>query len=76
LSEASQPAPAWLGRYHEAIQLFRRQQFGEARKMFQAILAELGGKDFLCQMYSERCELYGQDPPPAGWNGTFVLTEK
>jgi adenylate cyclase len=76
LSEASQPPPAWLGRYHEAIQLYRRRQFPEAAKMFQSVLAEIGGPDFLCQMYIEWSVLYMHEPPPEDWNGTLVLTEK
>jgi adenylate cyclase len=76
LSEGSQPAPAWLGRYHEAIQLFRKQRFEDAAGMFRAVSTEIGGEDFLCGMYLERCALFLKEPPPADWNGAFVLSEK
>ncbi len=76
LGESTQPPPPWLAQYHEAIRLFRNQQFEAARELFKTVLAEMNGKDYLCQMYIERCGLFLQDPPPADWNGTLVLTEK
>jgi len=76
LGESTEPAPPWLDRYHEAIKLFRSQQFESARKMFQGVSSELNGLDFLCEMYIDHCRDYLENPPAADWNGTFVLTEK
>ena len=77
LGERPQPEPAWLARYHEAVALFRQRQFGSRRqKMFKAVATEIGQPDFLCQMYGEMCATYQQAPPPADWNGAFVLSEK
>jgi adenylate cyclase len=76
LGERPQADPAWLARYHEAVALFRQRQFEAAGKMFQAVAGEIGQSDFLCQMYGELCATYQQAPPPADWNGAFVLSEK
>ncbi len=76
LGESNETPPPWLDRYHEAIKMFRARKFGAALKMFQAISVELNGHDFLCQTYIERCGAFLDNPPPADWNGTFVLTEK
>jgi hypothetical protein len=36
----------------------------------------MGGDDFLCENFVERCEYYIQVPPPADWDGGWVLKEK
>jgi adenylate cyclase len=76
ISESTQPPPPWLEKYHDAIKLFRTREFQAAREIFQKVSSELSGLDFLCEMYIERCRDYTENPPPADWNGTFVLTEK
>jgi adenylate cyclase len=76
LSDRSQPAPAWLPKYHEAIQLYRARRFSEAEGLFKATLIEIGGEDFLCQMYLEQCAKFRTMPPPPNWTGSFALSEK
>lgn len=76
LEERPAPEPLWLGRYHEAIALFRSREFQRASALFKAVLVEIGGKDFLCEMYMDWCERYTVAPPPKGWIGNFVLTDK
>ncbi len=76
LSDASQPAPVWLARYHEAVQLYRGREFERAGQMFEAVLQAIGGEDFLCRMYLGRCATYQACPPSNDWNGAFTLTEK
>jgi len=76
LSERSQPAPPWLERYHEALRRFSRREFASASTLFTAVLGEIGGHDFLCEMYIERCARYLQTPPPENWAGNLVLTDK
>ena len=76
LSDRTQPAPAWLAQYHEAIQLYRVRDFAVASRMFEAVAGEIGEEDFLCAMYAGRCAAYQAAPPPADWNGAFTLTEK
>ena len=76
LSDRSQPPPAWLAAYHEAIQLFRGRQFDRAGELFKGALREIGGQDHLCEMYIGRSAAYAAAPPPEDWNGAFTLTEK
>jgi len=76
VSDRSQPAPAWLAEYHEAIQLYRKRHFYQAGELFKKVLQQIGGADYLCEMYLSRCETYHTTPPPLDWNGAFTLTEK
>jgi adenylate cyclase len=76
LSDRSQPAPAWLAKYHEAVQMYRGRQFAEAANRFETAAREIGSRDFLCEMYLERCGAYIRQPPLADWDGSDALTEK
>jgi adenylate cyclase len=76
ISDRSVPPPAWLEKYQDAVKLYRGRQFAEAANQFEAVRKEIGGKDYLCEMYIERCEVYVEEPPPADWDGSFKLTEK
>ena len=62
--------------YHEAIALFRSREFTRACALFKTVLSEIGGKDFLCEMYISSCERYLAAPPPENWIGNFVLLDK
>jgi adenylate cyclase len=76
ISDRSKPTPDWLVTYHRGVKQYRGRQFTEAIALFKNALEELGGHDFLCEMYIERCSEYELVPPPANWNGAFILTEK
>ena len=76
LSDRSQPPPAWLETYHVAIKLYRSRQFTEAAGRFEFTRKEMGGEDFLCDMYLSRCAAYQLSPPPENWDGSFTLVEK
>ncbi|HEX7653559.1 MAG TPA: adenylate/guanylate cyclase domain-containing protein, partial [Verrucomicrobiae bacterium] len=76
LSDRTVAPPAWLERYHAAIGLYRQRKFAAATGEFAAIHAELGGKDYLCEMYLSYCAVYEATPPPAHWDGSFSLSEK
>lgn len=76
LSGRSEAAPAWLEAYHAAVARYRERRFAEAAAAFREVDAVIGGGDFLCGMYAERCERYGQAPPDADWDGSHTLTEK
>jgi adenylate cyclase len=76
LSDRSQPPPAWLAAYHEAIKLYRSRQFAEAITRFETVQKEIGGGDFLCAMYTERCAEYIKQSPPENWDGSHALSEK
>src|SRR6202000_2050379 len=51
LSDRSTPAPGWLAKYHEAVKLYRAQKFAAASALFETTRQEIGGEDFLCDMY-------------------------
>jgi adenylate cyclase len=77
LGDSSQPAPAWLVKYHDGIRLYRGRQFAAASACFQQAKCEIGnGEDYLCHIYMQRCADCLQQPPPADWDGSFTLTEK
>ena len=76
LSDRSQSAPAWLAKYHEAIQLYRGREFDRAEEMFKTALGEIGGQDFLCEMYLRHCSEFRAATPGPKWNGSFSLSEK
>ncbi|HEY1663151.1 MAG TPA: adenylate/guanylate cyclase domain-containing protein [Verrucomicrobiae bacterium] len=76
LSDRSQPPPAWLAKYHEAIQLYRGRQFEQAMAKFREAQQEIGVEDFLCDMYIEQCENLFHQGLKSGWDGSFALSEK
>lgn len=69
------PLP-WLARYHEALELYRHQEFSEASAIFREVIKSLGYDDSLCEIYQKRCEDYLLHPPPKDWNGVYLLKEK
>lgn len=61
--------------YHEGIKLYRERKWEEAiAYMGQA--HTLDPTCYVAQIYSERAGLYKLTPPPAEWNGVFVMTTK
>ena len=76
LGEAGMDAPAWLAKYHAALDLFHERKFETAQAAFDAVNEEMGGDDYLCKMYHKRCDYYLENPPEADWNGSWVLTDK
>lgn len=76
LGDRSAPAPAWLAIYHRAVNQYRQRQFAEAAANFKEARYQIGGEDFLCDMYLSRCEAYEISPPPPDWDGSFTLAEK
>jgi adenylate cyclase len=76
VSDRSQSAPKWLEKHQDAVKLYRGRKFAEAAALFEIAMQEIGGKDYLCEMYVERCGVYLKEPPPADWDGSYKLTEK
>lgn len=65
-----------LQQYHEALDLYRKGEFARALSKFERAGQNLGGSDFLCEMYQLRCQEYLRHPPPKDWNGAHLLKEK
>jgi adenylate cyclase len=76
LGEVGIEVPAWLAKYHAALDLFHDRKFTEAKSAFATVNTEMGGEDYLCKMYQKRCDHYLQEPPPENWDGSWTLTEK
>jgi len=76
LDEISAPCPLWFPAYREAVELYRGRDFQRAYAAFEAVRAQIGGEDGLCEMYLARCKSYLSNPPAADWDGSWALTEK
>jgi adenylate cyclase len=64
-----------LDLYHEGIKLYRQRKWEEAIAYMQQA-SRLDPSCFAAQIYTERASLYQLTPPPAEWNGVFVMSSK
>ena len=58
-----------------AIALYKNQDFDKALRIFQQV-KKFDPKDFIADMYIERCQLFLKNPPAKDWNGVFIMTKK
>ena len=61
--------------FNDALRKYKNKDFLAAKDLFdncQNIIAADGPS----RVYSERCALYVEQPPPLDWDGVFTLTEK
>jgi adenylate cyclase len=58
-----------------ALEAYVGQRFEEARAAYAAMLA-MAPKDEAARTMAARVERYAASPPPAGWTGVAVMTEK
>ena len=63
-----------LERYHQALELYRQQQWAQAESLFLSLQQE--ADQLLYRIYLQRIERYRQTPPPADWDGVFTYQEK
>lgn len=61
--------------YNQGLELYRGRKFTEAKDNFRKCL-ELVPGDGPSQIYIERCDVFIATPPPADWDGVFVMTTK
>ena len=61
--------------FSDALQLYRARRFVEARAEFLRVTSLLPG-DRPSNLYIDRCDQFTQSPPPADWDGVFVMTSK
>ncbi|HOJ50101.1 MAG TPA: tetratricopeptide repeat protein [Spirochaetota bacterium] len=61
--------------YEKGLRLYREKKFEEALKEFEKCI-EIQPEDGPSQLYLERCKQYIQSPPPADWDGVFVMKTK
>lgn len=60
-----------VGRFAEALALYKGRRFAEALVAFEALSQERPD-DGLTQRYVARCRHYTATPPPEGWDGVFT----
>jgi len=68
--------PPGLPAYEKALEKYFARDFVVAAELFRTANAQMGGADFLCLNFLERCEYYRQVPPPPDWDGSWSLKEK
>ncbi len=61
--------------YNKGLELYRQRQFSESKELFNKCL-EIIPNDGPSRIYVERCEAFIKNPPPADWDGVFVMTTK
>jgi adenylate cyclase len=76
LGDVGIPPPPGLAAYEAALAKYYTRDFAGAAEMFRTANAQMGGADFLCGNFLERCAYYQQTPPPMDWEGSWVLKEK
>lgn len=73
------PSPSgersWLSAFEAGRKFYQICDWSQAEKYFQEVLQHKPD-DQPAKVFLERCLHYRQDPPPAEWQGVFVLKEK
>lgn len=64
-----------LFHFNEGRNLYKLMKFKEALQRFQAAL-KIDPEDGPSQTYVARCKEYIEDPPPADWDGVYVMKTK
>jgi class 3 adenylate cyclase len=61
--------------HQKALDLYYNRDFENASVAFQEVQSILP-EDECSQIFSSRCDIYKQDPPPEDWNGAVIMMEK
>jgi len=72
---AAEGAREFAARFEDALALYRKMRFTEARDAFEAILTGRPD-DAAAKLYIERCTEYASVSPSADWDGVFVAKTK
>jgi adenylate cyclase len=59
----------------EAFKAYLAKDWKTAMQKYED-LKELNPNDKVADVFLERCQIFKKTPPPAFWNGTYVMTEK
>jgi len=62
--------------YRGALELYRARDFERAAQRFEEAAEAFGGDDPPSLLMAERARRYAESPPPEGWDGSHVMTEK
>ncbi len=61
--------------YNEGLALYKKREFKMAAEMFKKALA-IKKTDGPSQVYLDRCMHFIEEPPPADWDGVYVMKTK
>jgi tetratricopeptide (TPR) repeat protein len=64
-----------LAAYNEGLALYKKREFKMAAEMFKKALA-IKKDDGPSQVYLDRCVHFIEEPPPANWDGVYVMKTK
>jgi len=64
-----------MGLFRNGLQSYRKRKWDAACKLFEEILV-LNPRDQVAELYVERCRHMAVNPPPAEWDGTFIMESK
>jgi adenylate cyclase len=74
--EASYPSLVdAMGLFRNGLESYRKRNWGAAARLFKEVLG-LNPHDQVAELYIERCGHMADHPPPADWDGTFVMESK
>lgn len=61
--------------YSEALAMYKKREFKMAAELFKKALA-IKKDDGPSQVYLDRCMHFIEEPPPAEWDGVYVMKTK
>jgi len=67
--------PEAMGLFRNGLQSYRKRNWNAAGKLFEEVLA-LNPRDQVAELYVERSRHMALNPPPADWDGTFIMESK
>lgn len=73
--ELSEAQERLRGAFLAGLEAYRARDWAAATARFEAAL-EIEPGDGPSRVYLERCRLYTDEPPPADWDGVFVMATK
>ena len=66
---------SWLTDFEAGYAMYHKRDFGTARGHFESVLRKKAG-DPVAELYVERCTEFTSEPPPADWDGVYVMKTK
>jgi tetratricopeptide (TPR) repeat protein len=61
--------------FDQGRELYKLKKFEEAQGFFKKVL-KIKPDDGPAKVYLDRCEHYKENPPPADWDGVFIMKTK
>lgn len=72
---ANEAVKTKMKNFSQAFDLYLAKKFPEALEIFKQITVQFGA-DPVSEVYIERCSEYITEPPPANWDGVYVMKTK